>query len=57
MMAIFLVTLFTVVWKEGKTDRLYAADARQRIVSERLDMINNAVISVSVTLQILSGNR
>ncbi|VAI80780.1 unnamed protein product [Triticum turgidum subsp. durum] len=32
----------------GEPDKLFAADARQRIVSERLDMINNAVISVSI---------
>lgn len=32
---------------------LFAADARQRIVSERVDMIHNVVISVSVTPQIL----
>uniref|UniRef100_A0A453T4I6 PsbP C-terminal domain-containing protein n=1 Tax=Aegilops tauschii subsp. strangulata TaxID=200361 RepID=A0A453T4I6_AEGTS len=32
----------------GEADILFAADARQRIVSERLDMINNAVISVSI---------
>lgn len=34
----------------------YTADARQRIVSERVDMINNLVISVSVILKQLHGH-
>lgn len=35
----------------------YSADARQRIVSERVDMINNLVISVSVCFDQLIGRR
>ena len=36
-------------WSDSELFLLYAADARQRIVSERIDLNNNLVISVSVS--------
>jgi hypothetical protein len=36
-------------WSDSEFFLLYAADARQRIVSERIDLNNNLVISVSVS--------